>query len=267
MTMTKLRTAIVSILILAGASLLTFFLVYTVQLQHHIIPEEEREADSYIQRMANRKRVKAVRDHFHKIVTEEPSAVERESVCFLCHTTLPHHKNKKNRALLNMHTFYLSCESCHNKAAGVEGMAGAEGVSYGWLDPAGADPSRGHYGTRYNPLSGSLIRVNLESRIAPFVTEEGQRRFLVQKKNSPMARDYIHNKDNLNEQEKDFVKKKFHEGVRPVGHACKACHKPEGILDFEGLGFEVKRRSDLETLSVSGMLTRYETFFLPELFE
>ncbi len=256
-----LRTLVVLVLILSGSVLVTYVLVATVQLQHHIIPEEEREAESYIQRTAHRSREKALRDHFHKIIEEESSSIEAESVCFLCHTTLPHHKHKKMRALLNMHTFFLVCESCHIK------NEEENKIEYAWLDQQGAEGSLGHYGTSYHPLSGSLLRVNLDSRIVPMVSENGQQRSSIQRIDSPLAQDYLRVKDTLSDQEKDFVKKNFHQGIKPVGYVCKECHTEKGRIDFKQLGFSDKRRTDLENLSVSGMLTRYETFYLPELFE
>ncbi len=252
---------IVLTLVLSGSALLTYVLVATVQLHLHIIPEEERKSASYIQRTTHRRKTKAIRDHFHKIVDEAPSVLENDSVCFLCHTSLPHHKQKKIRALLNMHTFFMMCESCHiKKEEKIE-------VNYQWLDPEGSDISKGHYGTSYHPLSGSLLRLNLQSRIAPFKVEEGERIFLNEDKNTPLAQDYLRIKDTLSDEEKDFVKKNFHKNIKPVGYTCKECHTAKGKLDFEALGFSEKRRLDLENLSVSGMMTRYETFYLPQLFE
>lgn len=256
-----IRSGLVLLLILGASAALTYILVRTVQLQLHIIPVEEREAQSLIRRTAHLRKVRAIRDHFHQIVQEEPSVLESESVCFLCHTTLPHHSHKKVRAIMNMHTFYLTCESCHVR----DGEA--QEVAYAWMDPKGTDTSLGHYGTSYHPLSGSLLRVNLQSRIAPYVTRDGKRVFLVQRKDTPMARDYVRMKDRLSEQEKDFAKKNFHARIKPTGYACKECHREDGILDFQRLGFSERRTADLEHLSVSSMLTRYETFYLPELFE
>jgi len=249
------------VLILSGSALLTYILVTTVQLQLKIIPEEERKSASYIQRTAHRKKEMAIRNHFHKIVEEQASVIENESVCFLCHTTLPHHKHKKIRALMNMHTFFMTCETCHIK------NEDNKDLQYQWLDPPGTDLSLGHYGTSYHPLSGSLLRVNLQSRITPFEEKNGERKFLIENKDSPLAQDYLRVKDTLSEQEKDFVKKNFHKNIKPVGYDCKECHRAKGKLDLEGLGFSEKRRLDLENLSVSGMMTRYETFYLPELFE
>lgn len=256
-----IRGLFVLLLILAGSAALTYVLIRTVQLQLHIIPEEEREAESFIKRTTHRKKEKSLRDHFHIIVEETPSPVESASVCYLCHTTLPHHKHKNLRALMNMHTYYVKCESCHIKPE--EGQQ----IRYAWLDPEGTDASLGHYGTSYHPLSGSLLRVNLTSRIAPYVTKDGKAEFLIQKKDTPIAQDYIRMKDHLSDQEKDFVKKNFHNNIKPVGHSCKKCHNPDGILDYQSLGFSEKRRADLENLSISGMMTRYETFYLPALFE
>jgi len=257
----KFKSIFICFLILCGAVLLTYLLVRIVHLQQHIIPVEEKEAESYIRRVSHRNRVKAIRDHFHNIVEDEVSIIEKETACSLCHTGLPHHKHKKMRALLNMHTFFLVCETCHIKPEGEEKIA------YGWMDPEGKDVSDGHYGTSYHPLSGSLLRVNLSSRIGPYIHQNGQRRFLLKKTDSPLAQDYLRMKESLNEQEKDYVKKSFHKNINPVGSKCKQCHNEKSKLDFKGLGFSEKRRTDLENLLITGIVTKYETFYLPELFE
>jgi len=38
-------------------------------------------------------------------------------------------------------------------------------------------------------------------------------------------------------------------------------------LDFKKLGFSKKRAVDLQELNIRGMMTKYKTFYLPNLFK
>jgi len=52
-----------------------------------------------------------------------------------------------------------------------------------------------------------------------------------------------------------------------ITHKCNTCHAKKGILDFKKLGFAENRIVDLEQLNVKGMITKYEKFYLPDLFK
>ena len=54
-----------------------------------------------------------IEGRFHHIGFE----IERDqaSICVRCHGNVPHDKSKEVRAFLNMHVFYVACETCHDK--------------------------------------------------------------------------------------------------------------------------------------------------------
>ena len=55
---------------------------------------------------------------FHHFVAFPQPPEALQPTCFICHSNLPHNKTKKIRAMLNMHTTYLACETCHLKNDG-----------------------------------------------------------------------------------------------------------------------------------------------------
>jgi hypothetical protein len=201
--------------------------------------------------------------HFHNI-TRAPLLPENlRPVCYICHSDYPHSKNKKVRALLNMHTQFFVCETCH-----IEDKEGAE-IIYTWYNPADKYPKGPFFGTSYNPETGNLKEVkDIFSKIAPFFKSSADKlETAIQMHDAPLAQDYMKVRDKLTPEQRDNVKKKFHVNIKPKGHECKVCHAKKGLLDFRKLGFADNRIVDLEQLNVAGMITKYEKFYLPNLFK
>ncbi len=202
--------------------------------------------------------------HFHIIAPEYPRWPEKlRPVCFICHSDFPHSKSKRTRSLMNLHTQFLICETCHLKEK--PGTV----VVYRWYDPLNKNPKGPFYGTSYDPETGSLSKgKDLIARIAPFrksANADGFQPALLPQ-DAPMARDYIKVRDKLSPEQREAVKNKFHENVKPKGHDCKECHSENSILDFKQLGFADNRASNLKKLSVVGMLSEYKEFYIPEFF-
>ena len=202
--------------------------------------------------------------HFHIIAPEYPRWPEKlRPVCFICHSDFPHSKNKRTRSLMNLHTQFLVCETCHIKE-----KPGAV-VVYRWYDPLEKNPKGPFYGTSYDPQTESLSRgKNLMARIAPFrkMNNTGKFKPEILQQDAPLARDYMKVRDKLSPEERGVIKNKFHENVKPKGFDCKKCHSENSILDFKKLGFADNRASNLEKLSVVGMLSEYKEFYIPEFF-
>jgi hypothetical protein len=200
--------------------------------------------------------------HFHNIV-DFPKLPENERpVCYICHSDYPHVKNKKIRSLLNMHTQYFVCETCHIKA-GEQAT-----VVHKWYNPVKIDPAGPFFGTRYDPDTGHLAKVDdLLSKIAPYFKKDGQLDPAIQLQDAPLAREYVNVRDRLTPEQRDVYKMKFHGNIQPKGYECANCHSPKGVLDFKALGFSEKRTADLQYLNIKGMITKYEVFHLPELFK
>ncbi len=200
--------------------------------------------------------------HFHNIVGFPEVPENARSVCYICHSDYPHSKTKKVRSLLNMHTQYFVCETCHIKE-----KEGAK-VVYEWYNPLNDNPSGPFFGTSYDPETGNIMEVDdLISRIAPYFKTGDATESAIQMQDAPLAQDYVKVRDKLTPEQRDGVKKKFHVNIKPSGHECKTCHSKDSILDYKKLGFAENRIVDLEQLNVKGLITKYKNFYLPNLLE
>ena len=202
--------------------------------------------------------------HFHRIAPEYPRWPEnRRPACFICHSDFPHTKSKKIRGLMNLHTQFFVCETCHIQ------LEPGSMVDYRWYSPTGGSPEGPFYGTSYDPETGSLAKgKNLLAKIAPFVKkkEEDHFRPAILPQDAPVARDFMKVREELSPEQREAVKNEFHGHVKPKGHDCKRCHTRDSILDFKELGFSDNRALSLKELSVVNMLSDYEEFYIPDFF-
>ncbi len=243
--------------------------VYQLAFSHHgpgvLNPVVEKIADSHksiILEEAKQQEEYERHRHFHNVI-ECPRAPESaQPVCFICHSEYPHSKNKKVRSILNMHTEYFICESCHlQKPEGTK-------IVHNWYSPLDDDPKGPFFGTEYDQKTGRLKEVEDRiSKIAPFLKQGSSFQPTIHMQDAPLAKDYVNVRDRLTPEQRAGVKKKFHVDIKPKGNECNACHSQQSILNFKKLGFDEKRIVDLEQLNISGMITKYEQFFLPDLFK
>lgn len=200
--------------------------------------------------------------HFHNLV-EEPEAPGKNPVCFVCHGNMPHKHNKKIRSLLNMHTDFIACITCHlvNEKAG--------DVNYKWYNPTEIKVEGSPFGTRYDPKTGALLNTDDRySKITPFQMVRGQEMSLEMADDSPEAKDYLKIRDQLTAEQQGKVKAKFHKIVTGKGKFCDKCHTAKGgVLDFAKLGFEEDRVRDLTGLNIAGIVSKYKGFFIPNLYK
>jgi len=200
--------------------------------------------------------------HFHNVVEVPELPENMRPVCYICHSNYPHSKNKKIRALLNMHSQFVVCETCHIEAK--EGVS----ITYKWYNPLTENPAGPFFGTNYDPDTGRLLKVaDKFSKIAPYLLMAEARESLIQMQDAPLALDYMKVRDRLTPDQRDNVKKKFHINIKPKGNECKACHSKESLLDYRKLGFDDNRIVDLQQLNVKGMITKYQEFYIPNLFQ
>jgi len=200
--------------------------------------------------------------HFHNVVEYPQLPENMRPVCYICHSNYPHSKNKKVRALLNMHTQFFVCETCH-----IEEKKGKQ-IIYKWYTPFDENPEGPFFGTSYDPETGNLVDVEDNfSKIAPYFMQGDELESALQIQDAPLALDYAKVKDKLTPEQRDNVKKKFHVNIKPKGHECKDCHAKRGLLKFRELGFAANRTVDLEQLNITGMVTKYEKFYIPNLFK
>ena len=204
-------------------------------------------------------RIREMHEHFHHLPDFEELDREHQSQCLMCHSLLPHSKNERIRVMMNMHSDFLNCETCHYKKD-------HETITYSWYDMGIDDETtRGpKFGTHYDEATGMLEGTkNHISKITPTLHVAGQEELLFMSQDHPMARDYLRVKDDLTPGDREVAKKRFHGEIDGKGWACNECHRKDGILNFEELGFSERRREELENLEIVGLFEKYEVFHLP----
>jgi len=200
--------------------------------------------------------------HFHHIVpvVQPPEALQ--PTCYICHSDLAHDKSKKVRAMLNMHTNYLTCETCHLK------KNTGETVIYKWYSPVEQHPKGPFFGTAYNPETGELEMVDDHfAKIAPFHEKDGKPVPVVSRQDASLAKDFVKIRDQLTAEQRKKETERFHVDILAKGPDCQTCHSSNGMLDFKALGFSPKRTVDIERLNIVGIITQYDEFYLPDLFK
>ena len=223
---------------------------------------KERERSAIMEEIKKQEEYEVHR-HFHNIVDFPQLPENVRPVCYICHSDYPHSKNKKVRALLNMHTQFFVCETCH-----IEERKGAT-IVYKWYNPFDDNPRGPFFGISYDTETGNLVGVKDKfSKITTYFKVRDKLELAIQVQDAPLAIDYMKVRDKLTPEQRDNVKKKFHVSIKSKGaHECKTCHSKNGILDFRKLGFTENRTIDLEQLNITGMITKYEKFYIPNLFK
>ena len=232
------------------------------ELLKPVVEKYFTEHKSAVLEEAKRLQELEIHRHFHNIVEFPQLAESQRPACYICHSDYPHVKNKKIRSLLNMHTQYFVCETCHIKESE------ETTVVYKWYNPNTDNPTGPFFGTRYDPETGNLATgSDLLSKIAPYFKEDGQLVSAIQVQDAPLAKDFVKVRDTLTPEQRDVFKMKFHENIKPKGYECEMCHSKTGILDYASLGFEPNRAVDLQQMNIKGMITKYKVFHLPALFK
>lgn len=181
----------------------------------------------------------------------------RQSECLLCHAMLPHQNDRKTRAYLNLHSRFMTCETCHAKEAD------RKGAEWSWLDlrrqPQG-EPKAPYKLTGTPPFTGldnytSLLGLKVGGK--PLYADL----------DSPRAEEYRQNSAPMTQARMKDTKDRFHDRIQSgegTGATCGECHVPEGgLVDFHGVGFDEERIRQLRSSAITASVTDNEVFFLP----
>ncbi len=190
--------------------------------------------------------------HFHHIGRwYQP---DKWNFCVECHTSTPHSRAPQQRAFLNMHNLFISCQVCHVQEE--EGVAPAR---FGWVDitdsrlcenPTMTEGVWGEYGAKIVPLRGNADNLQIAS-----LDEE-----------RAIAAKFRKQRDNLNERQELAVRKRIHRRCVEAPVRCGDCHNSErAFLPYTDLGYSAERSSFLISSEVADLVARYETFYIPNL--
>ena len=190
--------------------------------------------------------------HFHHIGRWYQS--DKWNFCIKCHGPTPHSKAPQQRAFLNMHNLFISCQVCH-----VREQEEIAPTRFGWIDivngqlcsnPDMAEGVWGEYGAKIVPLKGT------EENPQP-VTLNDEEAF---------AATFRKRMDDLDDRQKVVGNKFIHRRCVETPVRCGDCHKSEeAFLPYTALGYSSERSAFLVSSEVVDLVSCYETFYMPNL--
>ncbi len=203
--------------------------------------------------------------HFHN--PANTLALEgKKSVCFYCHGDFPHFQKRMIRTLLNMHTQFLGCMTCHADPEKIDEKL----IKLRWLNYSDLKVSGPLFGTDYDKSTGYLISTDdYFSKIVPYINDGGKEKLLEITQDDPMAIDFVRVQKSLKGRDRAAVKKSLHKIVAPVGRFCTKCHTQEdnSYIPFKKLGFSNSRIYDLTNLNIIGLVEKYKKFYMPDIMD
>lgn len=207
------------------------------------------------------------RRHFHNYLADEMPQNSNPALCFICHGSYPHQNAKKTRSILNMHTIFMACETCHFKYDPKE----MHRYGFRWYDGTTTiQASQRHYGTKYDRTSGIVLMESATTlyKITPYLNKEGKFYMINMRQNTPWAQKNLVNRDHVfTPEEQAKLKTSIHASIETKGRECGECHTVNSIMNFRQLGFDAERERDLTGLNIVGMVEKYQKFYIPDIFK
>ncbi len=248
-----------------GAIIISLLLELGLVLGGHFgLFNQEVETTGLLKKISNQRYSEKQR-HFHNVPVENKVDMGKKPVCFQCHGDYPHSKKRMVRTLLNMHTQFVGCMTCHTDPR----KKPEKDYAFRWLNYSGIEVKGPHFGTDVDPDTGYLIDTDdYYSKIVIYSRQDGKENLLEIPEDHPDAKEFIAMKDSVSDEDRDGIKKHFHEIVMGKGRFCTRCHTDEekSYLPFRQLGFSEQRISDVTNLNIVGIVEKYREFYIPNLF-
>ncbi len=217
--------------------------------------------DADMLKLVTHKSESTPREHFHMIDQYVDHQEPNPPICVVCHGTYPHGKEKKVRALLNLHTGFIACAVCHarqDENAGTE-LDGSqkEKIDFLWVDRK--------TGEIENTVKGEYGKY--PAKIYPIkFTKQGPSRIFTPIK-TEAAQQFLKMRPDLTSDQVAEAKAKLHGPLSKKPVFCADCHQKNGYLDFKKLGFPERRVEHLVSSEFVGMIDKYKTFYLPSVLD
>jgi len=209
-----------------------------------------------------------VEGHYHHTGFSIQS--DKVSICVVCHGAVPHDASKETRSFLNMHTFYIGCETCH-----LYPPEGEPALEFRWYDklsgvvvpnPVDLVEIENTFRSMDDFEKKYVSYGNYGAKISPGKAEEGEFEFLKRGNMMAYVTGFIEHLTELNESQQSQVKNIIHRDVNEEHLQCEACHNnTEPYLPLAELGYPPRRVEELTNTAVVGMIKKYEEFWIPNL--
>lgn len=199
---------------------------------------------------------------FHQQEQSYVMHLNEETACRVCHALYPHSQNQWVRAFLNMHTGFMVCDVCHVKKENLPEF------TYGWKETDNAYFGGKPFGTYFVPKPKTVHGLeHVLFRIALFEKNNLKKQLIVDPEDTVEAKNYLYREKHLTPEQKAKGLDYFHRHIakKEISVACDECHSSHSIMDFKQLGFDALKINHLETMDIKGLVTKYKTFYFPEL--
>lgn len=253
---------LISSFLVAVILLLLVVSVYKMFGQH--VAEEPKENEIFTT-LDKEHRAETIR-HFHNSPAVAEYSRGVQPICYSCHGEYPHSSKPMVRTLLNMHTQFVGCMTCHIDNEKVP----EDQLEMTWLNYSGIAVKGAPFGVNLDPATGNLAQTDdYFSKIVVYQRlQDGGKKLLEITEDSEEGRNFLAVRGQLTVQQQGALKKMFHTTVNPIGRFCTRCHSTEGesYIPFRDLGFVDKRVNALTNLNLVGIVQKYREFYIPTIF-
>jgi hypothetical protein len=195
---------------------------------------------------------------------------DNANICVRCHGTVPHDKSKEIRSFLNMHAFYLGCETCH-----IHPQENEPPLEFRWYSKASGEvvenPLKlGEIENLYTELEkfekNYVVYGDYGAKISPGKLREGKFEFLNRGNMLGYVQEYLVNEKEYSTARKSKAQKIIHKSINEKARECDGCHNNEQqYVPFAELGYPPRRVEELTETAVVGMVEKYKEFWIPNI--
>ena len=111
------------------------------------------EDESELLQELNEQRFTERMRHFHNVPEVNLVELGKKQACFYCHGDYPHAKKQMIRTLLNMHTQFIGCMTCHTDEKKIPEAT----YNLNWLNSSGIEITGPPFGTSVDEQTGLLV--------------------------------------------------------------------------------------------------------------
>ncbi|MDH5648510.1 MAG: hypothetical protein OEY67_02540 [Gammaproteobacteria bacterium] len=243
--------------------ILSLIFELTITLVESLGIKPETKEPLLMSELAEQRSVERIR-HFHNLPDQFLPVQGKKNICFSCHGDFPHSKEPMVRTMLNMHTQFVGCMTCHTDTRKIP----EQELSLRWLNYSGKEVKGPPFGTDINSVTGELIETDdYYSKIVAYHRSGSSETLLEITADDPRMQEFEKLKHKLSDADKDAVKKRFHNLVSVKGRFCSRCHTDEdkSYVPFQNLGFSKQRTQELTNLNIIGLIEKYKDFYMPTL--
>lgn len=210
----------------------------------------QRQVESVNERFTQKRSHEIGAGEFHVSESQVATNISTAPLCLRCHGNFCHYKSDLFRSYYNMHTFFLSCETCH-----IRRESDAD-IKFKWFDDTNGMELKAVRG-EYQNYNAKIVPVRL-------IGETFER--LDKFPEPALALDFMKHKDTYSVEQKETIKKQLmkHISSRPV--TCEECHSKQAYLNYRELGYNDSRSADLSRIEIVKMIKEYNEFKFPLIF-